>query len=221
MSSQRYERVSIARCSAYRCFLKPLRTILKVLVQVNAQDDDDAPPSIAQQHTPSSPPPSFRSRSVSPSSRHLLRDDPLHRNSTDQTLADAFDDSGSEAGDEPDDRQRLMRAQPDPWSGTDPNHTSPAETAGAGAGAASSFGANNDVQTQSNPAPTRAPTRALQRSSTILPFFGGTSSSNSNRHISSSNDGVFANLAAKPERGEKNEDMPPVSLVRSTLVNGF
>lgn len=27
--------------------------------------------------------------------------------------------------------------------------------------------------------------------------------------ISSSNDGVFANLAAKPERGEKNEDLPP------------
>ena len=28
--------------------------------------------------------------------------------------------------------------------------------------------------------------------------------------ISSANDGVFANLAAKPERGEKNEDLPPV-----------
>ncbi|KAL4808444.1 hypothetical protein BDV18DRAFT_135022 [Aspergillus unguis] len=175
MSSQRYERV-------------------------NAHDDDDAPPSIALQPTPSSPPPSFRSRSrsASHSSRHLLRDDPLHRNSTDQTLADAFDDSDSEAGeDEPDDRQRLMRAQP---SAIETNNTSTGETVGA----ASSSGANTGAPTESN----AAPPRGIQRSLTSLPFFGGTSSSNANRHISS-NDGVFANLAAKPERGEKSEDLPP------------
>ncbi|KAL4954623.1 hypothetical protein BDW69DRAFT_162817 [Aspergillus filifer] len=170
--------------------------------RVNAQDDDDTPPSIALQPTPSSPPPSFRShsRSASPSSRRLLRDDdPLHRHSTDQALADAFDDSGSEAGDEPDDRQRLMRAQPDPWSAADTNNSSaPSETFGA----ASSSGGSSEAQ----PAP---PTRGVQRSSTLLPFFGGTSSSNSNRQLPSSNDGVFANLNAKPERGEKTEDLPP------------
>ncbi|KAL4930729.1 metal homeostatis BSD2 family protein [Aspergillus undulatus] len=173
--------------------------------RVNAQDDDDIPPSIVLQPTPSSPPPSFRShsRSASPSSRRLLRDDdPLHRQSTDQALADAFDDSESEAGDEPDDRQRLMRAQPDPWSAADNNNpSSQAETAGA----ASSSGGNSAAQADSN-AP---PTRGVQRSSTILPFFGGTSSSSSNRQLPSSNDGVFANLAAKPERGEKTEDLPP------------
>lgn len=43
----------------------------------------------------------------------------------------------------------------------------------------------------------------------MLPSFNG-SGSGQGRMISSSNDGVFANLAAKPERGEKNEDMPPV-----------
>lgn len=29
-------------------------------------------------------------------------------------------------------------------------------------------------------------------------------------HFSSANDGVFANLNAKPERGEKTEEQPPV-----------
>lgn len=165
--------------------------------RVNAQDDDDqAPPSIALQPSPSSPPPSFRSRSASPSSRRLLHDDPLHRHSTDQALADAFDDSESEAGDEPDDRQRLMRAQPGGQSATDTSTSTSAEPVGA----ASSSGANTESQ---------AGSRGVQRTSTLLPFFGGTSSSNSNRRINSSNDGVFANLAAKPERGEKTEDLPP------------
>jgi hypothetical protein len=39
--------------------------------------------------------------------------------------------------------------------------------------------------------------------------------------ISSSNDGVFANLAAKPERGEKNEDLPPVSYIPDILKLAF
>ncbi|KAL4821721.1 hypothetical protein BDW67DRAFT_149372 [Aspergillus spinulosporus] len=182
MSSQRYERV-------------------------NAHDDDDTPPSIALQPTPSSPPPSVRSRSASPSSRRLLHDDPLHRNSTEQTLADAFDDSDSEADDEPDDRQRLMRAQPDAWTAADTgNNTS---TSADGVGAASSSGAGGDAQVGGGSNTDAAPSRGVQRTSTLLPFFGGTSSSGSNRHITSSNDGVFANLAAKPERGEKSEDLPP------------
>ncbi|KAJ0416129.1 hypothetical protein BJY00DRAFT_292136 [Aspergillus carlsbadensis] len=170
--------------------------------RVNAHDDDEAPLSIALQPTPSSPPPSFRSRSASPSSRHLLRDDPLHRTSTDQTLADAFDDSESEAGDEPDDRQRLMRAQPDPWAAVDTGNTSiPAETVGA----PSSSGASSESQPQSNV----QSMGGIQRRQTLLPFFNSTSGSGSARAIPSSNDGVFANLAAKPERGEKTEDLPP------------
>ncbi|KKK25517.1 hypothetical protein P175DRAFT_0511633 [Aspergillus ochraceoroseus IBT 24754] len=173
--------------------------------RVNAHDDDDddetsVPPSVPLQPTPSSPPPSFHSRSVSPSSRRLLRDDPLHRNSTDQTLADAFDDSESEAGDEPDDRQRLMRAQPEHWPAADTDNPS------ALTEAASSSGASSGPQpAQSN----EQPTRRIPRRQTLLPFFGTSPSSGSARVISSSNDGVFANLAAKPERGEKTEDLPP------------
>ena len=45
----------------------------------------------------------------------------------------------------------------------------------------------------------------------MLPFLGSTGSS-ANRVVNSSNDGVFANLAAKPERGEKSEDLPPVCI---------
>ncbi|KAL2829021.1 hypothetical protein BDW59DRAFT_41054 [Aspergillus cavernicola] len=172
--------------------------------RVNAhEDDDEAPPSIRLQPTPSSPPPSFHSRSASPSSRRLLRDDPLHRNSTDQTLADAFDDSESEAGDEPDDRQRLMRAQPDGWSAADTSTSPPAEVLGA----ASSSGATS--QSQSQPQSNSQPMLGVQRRQTLLPFFSGTTSSGSAHVTPSSNDGVFANLAAKPERGEKTEDLPP------------
>ncbi|KAL3470527.1 hypothetical protein BJX99DRAFT_239321 [Aspergillus californicus] len=168
--------------------------------RLNGRDEDgEAPPSIALQPTaPSSPPPSFHSRPDSPSSRRLLQDDPLHRNSTEQTLADAFDDSGSEDGDEPDDRQRLMRAQPEGWADTSP----PAEVLGA----ASSSDARNESQTQSN----TQPTVGVPRRQTLLPFFsGGNARSGSARALPSSNDGVFANLAAKPERGEKTEDLPP------------
>ncbi|KAL2865597.1 metal homeostatis BSD2 family protein [Aspergillus lucknowensis] len=172
--------------------------------RVNAHDDEDNDTSlsIALQRTPSSPPPSFRSRSTSPSSRRLLRNDPLHRNSADQTLADAFDDSGSEAGDEPDDRQRLMRAQPEAWTPTETDNTSvPAETVGS----SSSSGASSEPQAQSNSQPPGLP----QRRQSLLPFFRGTSGSGSTRPLPSSNDGVFANLAAKPERGEKTDDLPP------------
>lgn len=167
---------------------------------MNAHDDEEAPQSqssipLRTHSTPSSPPPSFRSRSSSPSRRRLLRDDP-HDTGADDTLAAAFGDgSDSEADDEPDDRQRLMRAQPDPQPVADSNTTTAsASSSGAGSGSQSSG---------------EQRTPAMQRRPTILPSFNGPGSG-SGRTISSSNDGVFANLAAKPERGEKNEDMPPV-----------
>ena len=83
----------------------------------------------------------------------------------------------------------------------------------AGAGAASSLGSHSGVPSQ----PTQQPRQQQQQSggrgglfrrTTVLPSF--LSSSGASRSVSSSNDGVFANLAAKPERGEKNEDLPPV-----------
>lgn len=71
---------------------------------VNQQDEADSPV------TPTSPPPSFhsrshsRSRSHSPESRRLLREDPLEND-----LDDAFDASDDENDPAEDDRQRLVR----------------------------------------------------------------------------------------------------------------
>ncbi|RMJ26296.1 metal homeostatis protein BSD2 [Aspergillus sp. HF37] len=167
--------------------------------RVNAHDDDDGSsiaytpdPSQPSHLTPSSPPPSFRSHSPSPS-RRLLHDESRH-NDPDQTLADAFGDgSDSDADDEPDDRQRLMRAHPPPQ---------PPSDSGIGNAAASSS-AGGQGQSRDRP------DSALQRHPTAFPSFGGSPAAGPGRAITSSNDGVFANLNAKPERGEKNEDLPP------------
>lgn len=169
-------------------------------LQVNGQDDDDDSTAYAQNSshhnnlTPSSPPPSFRSRTPSPSSR-LLHDE-SHRTDPDpdQTLADTFGDgSDSDEDDEPDDRQRLMRANPPPQSPTDSGNAAASSSTGQG------------QQQRGRPDP------GVQRRPTAFPSFGG-SGAGPGRVISSSNDGVFANLDAKPERGEKNDDLPPVCI---------
>jgi len=168
---------------------------------VNAHDEEDGSHSYQLNPArsdlpPTSPPPSFRShsRSSSPSSRRLLHTDPLRND--DRELADAFgDEDGSDDDDEPDDRQRLMRANPDGWAPPDHGQTA----------AASSSEPRNDAQEPSRGAP------GFPRRPTILPSFT-TLASGGSRSVAPSNDGVFANLAAKPERGEKNEDLPPVSL---------
>ncbi|KAJ6014569.1 hypothetical protein N7540_009160 [Penicillium herquei] len=141
--------------------------------------------------TPTSPPPSFHSRSRSPSpSSRLLHSD--HGRDEEQTLADAFG-SEDDSDDECDARQGLMRANPDPYASSENSQTSTA--------AASSSESRTNSQSQT-------PTSAMSRRPTILPSFTTPTSGNS-RSIAASNDGVFANLAAKPERGEKNEDLPP------------
>ncbi|WEW60581.1 hypothetical protein PRK78_006068 [Emydomyces testavorans] len=157
-------------------------------VDNRADDDDDhrvTPETSAPYPIPSSPPPSFHSRASSRSSRPLLSHDPLH-SEADQTLADTFgeDGPGSDGEDEIDDRQRLLKGNPSP---------TPAE-------------GNAEVPPSTDEI--RSPSR--QRSSTVLPTFGNTSSSGAPRVMrSAANDGVFANLAAKPERGEKVDDLPP------------
>lgn len=149
--------------------------------QINSHDDDvDSPISSKHPHgIPSSPPPSFRSRASSPTSRRLLAQDPLS-NDPDQDLADAFDDGDvSDAENDGDDRQRLMRAdtavvRPDSTSA--PTSDSEARQAAA-----------------------------IERRVTELPAF---------RPMPPSlrpMDGVFANLSAKPERGEQVDEKPPVS----------
>lgn len=140
---------------------------------------------------PISPPPSFRSRTSSPTSRHLLTSqDPL-TSDADRTLADTFDDgegSDDEGEDGGDDRQRLMR-------GTTSHQT------------------NEEGNTADGSRPTVGPRRVtalpvfspriVPASGTIGRVYGGGSAS--------VNDGVFANLSAKPEKGEKvEEEKPPV-----------
>ncbi|RFU24576.1 hypothetical protein B7463_g11762, partial [Scytalidium lignicola] len=142
MSSQRYERVS-------------------------GRDEDESPIS---PHVPDSPPPSFRSRASSPTSRHTV-------NSTvDQNLADTFDADGSDSDEENDgdDRQRLMRGSP--------SSTTLQET--------SSAGRPVEVERHIAPPPTPRPTGRV---------YGGGAGS----------DGVFANMSAKPDVGEKLEEHPP------------
>lgn len=130
---------------------------------------------------PSSPPPSFRSRASSPTSRHLLSEDPLTAEA-DRTLEDTFDD-GAQSDDEdtPDDRQRLMRADPE---------------------ASNVIAGSSGNQETSRSA-------GMQRRVTELPTFAPSGTTPS-RRPQPVNDGVFANLAAKPEKGEKNEELPPV-----------
>lgn len=164
--------------------------------QVSANDEEgcqDTPQRYSTTETiPSSPPPSFRSRASSPSSRHLLSEDPI-TTEAERTLADTFDD-GSDSDDdghnEGDDRQRLMRAN---------THQSDSEQRTV-----------NDGNGPNLPeAVTRLPVVAPPLSSNVpaRPYTGASPFST----YSHSNDGVFANLDAKPERGEKLEEQPPVS----------
>ena len=163
---------------------------------MNAHDDDhddhDTPiTATSPTSTPSSPPPSFRSRASSPTFRRLLsHDDPLHNEEEDQTLADTFDDGeASDAEDGLDDRQRLMRADPEA-AAREAEHQRQEQQASLTA---------NTTNTQ------RAP---MQRRATELPSF---TTSIPRQQPRGNNDGVFANLAAKPERGDSGDEKPPVS----------
>lgn len=190
MAPQRYAAVSLSTHSTlsnsspsssplYPSLSSSLRPSLTAL-QVNSQDDDDfqSPTSPdSPHHAPYSPPPSFRSRASSPTSRRLLGQDPLE-NSTDNDLEDAFDDGeASDAENDGDDRQRLMRADP-PTSRL----------------------------SQSLPTPTTSQA-TVERRVTELPAFRPMPMPSS---ASRPTDGVFANLSAKPERGEQSEEKPPV-----------
>ena len=169
-----------------------------LFLQISSHDHEDSPISPRASHDeqpiPSSPPPSFRSRASSPTSRHLLSEDPISSDA-DRTLADTFDDgSDNDSSDGRDDRQRLMH-------GTTPL---PAE-------------AQTAVSDGSKPVPIQ---RTVTEFPGISPSFSTRSRATPYSAFTSSNDGVFANLSAKPERGEKNEEeKPPVSPLSSLLTS--
>ena len=155
-------------------------------------------PTSHQNNTiPSSPPPSFRSRPTSPSSRRLLTSqDPL-ASEADQALADSFDapsdDEGSGDEKDGDDRIRLIHGRGSPSTQPDP---------------AEGYGPHG-YRTRRPP--------AIERRVTQFPAMAPEPPAAAPGRVygggSHANDGVFANLSAKPEKGEKVEEFPPVSLI--------
>ena len=144
------------------------------------------------QPVPSSPPPSFRSRTSSLTSRHLLSSEDPVATDAERTLNETFDDgsdSDDENGNGGDDRQRLMRSNPVASTGESrPVHD----------------GGRPTIQQMNSQLSDLPPLTAAE---IPRPYTGGVPYSS----FSHSNDGVFANLNAKPERGEKIEEQPPVS----------
>lgn len=111
--------------------------------RVNAHDDDDVNSSVDSrnhlaQPVPHSPPPSFHSRSSSPSRQRQV----------DPTLADAFDDD-DDSDDEVDDRRRLMQQNSTPSfpvdndTSTQPTHR-PATTAASASRPGRTIGGGGD-----------------------------------------------------------------------------
>lgn len=165
--------------------------------QIAGNDDEDNTASSSPQPPfpiPASPPPSFHSRASSPSggaSRRLLSDDPLTTDA-DRTLADTFDaESDSDDEDAVDDRQRLMRGNPEDAQSND----------------------DDDVDLRRGSLPRRV---------TQLPTFVPQTipQAPSGRVVGGGqNDGVFANLSAKPTRGEDAEEKPPVRVPVQLLLS--
>ena len=203
MSSQRYEPVRPRSRDIRIAATHSTRTEAdNVQVSADDQEEDQEKPQSRwnRDTTPSSPPPSFRSRASSLSSRHLLSSEDPIASDAERTLADTFDD-GSDSDDDNnshgDDRQRLM-------------HTTAHQS-------------QNEQQVVHSgdrpPLPSRTVTQFPGATPSIAsafpaqPYTGAAPFSS----FSHSNDGVFANLNAKPERGEKVEEQPPVSIDFSTL----
>lgn len=192
MSSQRYERVRFCSPNHIRNGLIYAYPMLRAdfgLIKVSEVEQDE-PSSPAQepppQSIPNSPPPSFHSRDSSPESRHFLTSEDPATSDEDRTLADTFDD-GDQSDEEDrnggDDRQRLMRATPSLL--VEQQRIDSDET--------------RQVVSQLSGSIPVAQGRPNMTPGVAIP-----------NHFTSANDGVFANLNAKPESGEKLEDHPPV-----------
>lgn len=172
------------RCSLHR-YLVMMTLTDSPSRKVNTQDDNEpeTPTTHTPSHTHNNVPNSPPPSFHSRESSILSRD----RNETvDPALADAFDTEGDDSDDEPDDRQRLVRGNSFPING----------------GATPRSG-NNENDGTARPAPARQVTQLPQAGGSATPFrvYGGGIQS----------DGVFSNLAAKPEVGAvEKEEMPPV-----------
>ena len=190
MTPRAYERVRPYPHSPSQCHV-----LNNVVSQISLKDEDDDDENSLHsldplsQPSPASPPPSFRSRVSSPGSRSTVNN---HRGSNpdvDRTLADTFDDGeGSDSDDENggDDRRRLLR---------DATIVQEAET----------LDTRRETTLAIEPPITSDPPVTA-----IHVAFRSPSGAISAAPSGPVNDGVFANLSAKPERGEKSEEQPPV-----------
>lgn len=185
MSSQRYERVRDNPIQAPPHLPRnPTINSSTMLTTIQVSNTEEDTPISA---IPSSPPPSFRSIASSPTSRHFLHDPEA---AVDQNLADTFDADGSDDEEnDGDDRQRLMRGMPS--SPATEQTATPATT----------------VTGQTTPP-------RIERRATYLPVFVPQPAGQTARVFGggSGSDGVFSNLSAKPEAGEKMEEHPPVRI---------
>lgn len=159
--------------------------------QVNTGDNDnetpDSPMNLTPQ-TPNSPPPSFHSRASSIIS-------PDRNQAVDSTLADAFDSDGDDSEDESDDRQRLVRGNSFPVNNSAAHPTD-----------FSSHDPARPVATR-RPAPQAGGHVGEQAGGQV----GGQAGASRVYGGGIQSDGVFSNLAAKPEvTTAEKEEQPPV-----------
>ena len=202
MSSQRYEKVCLLWPLDPLCHDNIFKTSVRSfsnLLQISTGNHDDSAmtPSSPQNHQPSpaSPPPSFRSRTSSPSSRRLLASEDPIATDAQRTLHDTFDDGSDSDGEGSagDDRQGLIR------SNITPSMTE-----------SRSIHEGHRPIAQTIPTPLSSLNAAPNSANVPARPYAGAHPFSSFSH---SNDGVFANLNAKPERGEKTEEQLPVSNV--------
>jgi hypothetical protein len=191
MSSQRYERVRPASIAAAALPRNP-QSMITILTSLQVSNNEEDDTRMSV--IPSSPPPSFRSVASSPVSRHFPNDSSV---TVDQNLADTFDADGSDSDEDNDgdDRQRLMRGTSSSSTPTEQTYTPASST-------------------------TTAPPR-IERRATYLPVFAPQPTSGRIVGGGSGSDGVFSNLSAKPEAGEKLEEHPPVSCHIAGFTNSF
>ena len=185
MAPQRYERVSARLYSQSRHrhgASSNNRTHTDMVAsQIAADDTDISPTNLSSTAYPNSPPPSFRSRN---SSRRQSRDD-ARQSEEERDLNDAFD-APSDDDDDDQDQRRLI------------SHSRRAS-------------ADSPTAITSSSSPPPRPS-IPERRVTEIPVFTPSAPSTGTRVIgggSSANDGVFANITAKPRAGEDLEEKPP------------
>ena len=192
MSSQRYERVGddaeqtprlLVSLADRRTPSDHLTTADMASSQIATHDTDDHDTALSPIAIPNSPPPSFRSRN---SSHRVSREDE-DESEQERNLNNAFDaPSDDESDDEgPRDQQRLIPAD-----------------------RASSRSLSSNETSDSSASRHSAPERTI----TNIPVFAPSAATTSDGRTvfgGGNNDGVFANLNAKPRAGDDVDEKPP------------